>query len=166
MGAEGMAAMTMLTRSLKRRLQRLEDLLPPASEEPNVLVIQFVDSKRQVVGEERITLSAPPRPPKLRRCQRPHSASEIAEAFAGFFPGDRRDTGCGGEQAGAPGVDSYPNARSRPTGSRAPRPTRRALVAGIQTEILVWSPRASLVSVRSRRARGHLVPGELPFRAA
>jgi hypothetical protein len=64
MGAEGMAAMTMLTRSLKRRLQRLEDLLPPASEEPNVLVIQFVDSKRQVVGEERITLSAPPRPPK------------------------------------------------------------------------------------------------------
>jgi|HubBroStandDraft_6_1064221.scaffolds.fasta_scaffold143686_2 hypothetical protein len=59
--------MTMITRSLKRRLQRLEGLRPPASEESNVVVIQFVDSERQVVGEERITLSAPPRPPKRRR---------------------------------------------------------------------------------------------------
>jgi hypothetical protein len=31
------------------------------------MVIQFVDSKKQVVGEKRITLSAPQRPPKRRR---------------------------------------------------------------------------------------------------
>jgi hypothetical protein len=48
---------------------------------------------------------------------------------------------------------SYPNARSRPTGSRTPSPTRRAGVAGIQAAVLVWSPRASLVLIRSRRAR-------------
>jgi hypothetical protein len=62
-----MAATNMIARSLKRRLQRLEDLLPTASEEPDVMVIQFVDSKKQVVGEKRITLSAPQRPPKRRR---------------------------------------------------------------------------------------------------
>ena len=76
----------------------------------------------------------------------------------GFFPGDRRYPGCGGEQAGAPRVDSYPNARSRPTGSRTPPPTRRAVVAGIRDEVLVWSPRASLVLIRSRRA-GNPTPG-------
>src|ERR1017187_3297228 len=82
----------------------------------------------------------------------------------GFFPGDRRYPGCGGEQAGAPRVDSYPNARSRPTGSRTPPPTRRAVVAGIRDEVLVWSPLASLVLIRSRRARGQPAPRELPFR--
>src|ERR1039457_4868252 len=73
----------------------------------------------------------------------------------GFFPGDRRYPGCGGEKAGGHRVDSYPNARSRPTGSRIPPPNRRAVVAGIKEEVLVWLPRESLVLIRSRRARGH-----------
>src|SRR5580658_906975 len=49
-----------------------------------------------------------------------------------FFPGDRRYPGCRGEEAGAPRIDSYPNARSRPAGSRTPLPARRAVVAGNQ----------------------------------
>src|ERR1022692_1224175 len=73
----------------------------------------------------------------------------------GFFPGDRRYPGCGGEKAGAHRVDSYPNARSRPTRSRIPPQNGRAVVAGIKEEVLVWLPRESLVLIRSRRARGH-----------
>jgi hypothetical protein len=76
----------------------------------------------------------------------------------GFFSGDRRYPGCRGEEAAAPRVDSYANARSRPTGSRTPPPTRRAVVAGIQAEVLVWSPRASLVLIRWRSGRGHPLP--------
>ena len=48
----------MITRNLKRRLQRLEDRILPGSEEPHVLVIQFVNSDRQIVDEKRITLPA------------------------------------------------------------------------------------------------------------
>jgi hypothetical protein len=50
------AAMSMITSSLKRRLQRLEDWIPPASKEANVLLVQFLDPKQQVVHEKRITL--------------------------------------------------------------------------------------------------------------
>src|SRR5580698_166659 len=67
-----------------------------------------------------------------------------------FFPGDRRYPGCRGEEAGAPRIDAYPNARSRAAGSRTPPRGPSAVVAGIQAAVLVRSPRASLVLIRWR----------------
>ena len=86
----------------------------------------------------------------------------------GFFRSDRRYPGCGAEKAGGHGVDCYSNPRSCPMGSRTPTPTRRAAVAGIQEEVLVWSSRAWLVLIRSRSERGQQlpIPGELLFRTA
>jgi hypothetical protein len=57
----------MINRNLTRRLERLEERFTPASEEPHVLVLQFVSSDGQVVEEKRITLPARPRPAKRRR---------------------------------------------------------------------------------------------------
>ena len=47
-------------------------------------------------------------------------------------------------------------------------PTRRAVVAGIQAEVLVRSPCASLVLIRWRSGRGDPlpIPGAFPFRTA
>src|ERR1019366_3088006 len=73
----------------------------------------------------------------------------------GFFPGDRTYPGGGGETAGPHRDASNPNAQPPPTQSRIPPPNRRAVVAGIKEEVLLWLPRESLVLIRSRRARGH-----------
>jgi hypothetical protein len=86
---------------------------------------------------------------EILRMLRPRQEKVIRLYFGlggvpGFFPGDRRYPGRRGEEAGAPRVDPYANARSRPTGSRTPPAARRAFVAGIQAEVLVRSPRALL----------------------
>jgi len=59
----------MITKNLSRRLERLEDSLLPANEEPTVIVICPVnsDGKRALdVPEIRFTVHACPRPPKAR----------------------------------------------------------------------------------------------------
>jgi len=101
-------------------------------------------------------------------CQRCAFGTGDRRGVRSFFPGDRRYPGCRGEEAGAPRIDSYPNARSRAAGSRTPLPVPRAVVAGIQAEVLVRSPRASLVLIRWRSGCGDplWIPGAFPFRTA
>jgi hypothetical protein len=62
-----LAATTVIHRNLTRRLERLEDRVILVTEEPRVLVIQFVSRDGQVVDENRITLPSDPRPAKPRR---------------------------------------------------------------------------------------------------
>src|SRR5690349_12653098 len=55
-----------MIRNLARRLERLEDPLLPASEEPIILVIRGVDPDGHVVSTFRLPVPVFPRPPKRR----------------------------------------------------------------------------------------------------